>query len=84
MGYNSNRLSKREREFLSITPGSPTGVNVVEGNISYALQQWKRKVKDSGIMREVYERKEFLKPSVKRRKVILDAIFRYKKLHGHE
>lgn len=81
-GYKKTKMSKRKREFLSIAPGAPLGATVVEGELNYAIQTWKRKVKDSGILKEVFNRREFMKPSVKRRRVKLDAIYKQSKVMG--
>jgi ribosomal protein S21 len=74
--YKKRKMSKKKREFLSISPGNPTGVDVVDGDINYALRVWKRNVKDSGIMYELYKRRDYTKPTTARRKVKLDAIYK--------
>jgi len=53
---------------------SKVGVKVVKGNINLALRQFKRKVKESEHLDELKERKEYIKPSVKKRKAKLTAI----------
>jgi len=72
-------MSKRIKEFLSVLPGVPIGATVVDGNVNYAIQTWKRKFKDSGLIKDLYANQEFVKPSVKRRKQILSAIYMNKK-----
>ncbi len=42
-------------------------VDVKNGNIEYALKQYKRKVQNSKQIEELRDRKEFTKPSVKKR-----------------
>ena len=64
---------KVRREDMEI-PGCATGVKVVNGNIELALKAWKRKVKDSGKIEELKNRKEFLKPSAIKRKQKQQAI----------
>jgi small subunit ribosomal protein S21 len=64
------RIRKEDME----VPGKYLAVKVVNGNIELALKAFKRKMKDSGKMEEVKERKEFLKPSVIKRKKMKDAI----------
>ena len=62
------RINKQDMEI----PGCYSGVRVVNGNIELALKSFKRKMKDSGKLEELKERKEFLKPSaIKRRKMQL-------------
>ena len=80
--YKDRKMSKKKKEFLSISPGSPTGAVVVDGDVNFAIQRWKRSVKESGLMQEVYKRREFEKPSSKRRRVKLDAEYRNRKSRG--
>ena len=47
---------------------------VVNGNLEAALKFWKRQVKESGILQEVKDRREYIKPSAVRRKQKQDAI----------
>ena len=42
-------------------------IPVVKGNIERALKLFKRKFKKTGILKEVRERKNFTKPSLKRK-----------------
>jgi small subunit ribosomal protein S21 len=67
---NYKRIRKEDMDI----PGNSLAVKVVNGNIELALKVFKRKMKDSGKMEEVKERKEFLKPSVIKRKKMKDAI----------
>ena len=64
---------KIRREDMEI-PGCATGVKVVNGNIELALKAWKRKVKDSGKIEELKNRKEYIKPSAVKRKQKQQAI----------
>jgi ribosomal protein S21 len=77
--YKKSGMNRKKKEFMSIVPGAAMAVDVVEGDLSYALQQLKRRVKNYGLMGEIYSRTEYTKPSVKRRKVILDAIYKQQK-----
>jgi len=47
--------------------GKPLSVNVVDGNVDMAIKLWKRKLKDSGKIEELKERRYYTKPSEKRR-----------------
>ncbi|MEL7161390.1 MAG: 30S ribosomal protein S21, partial [Bacteroidota bacterium] len=52
-------------------------INVREGeNIDRALKRYKRKSINTRVIRELRNRKEFTKPSVKRRKERLKAAYR--------
>jgi ribosomal protein S21 len=57
---------------------SKVAVKVIKGNIQHALKKLKNKTMDSGHLNELRERKEFLKPSVKKRKMMNDTIRRSK------
>jgi small subunit ribosomal protein S21 len=48
-------------------------VEVKDGKIDRALKQFKRKFKQTGIVKELRERQQFTKPSVKKRKQKLKA-----------
>ncbi|MEO0732048.1 MAG: 30S ribosomal protein S21 [Bacteroidota bacterium] len=55
-------------------------INVREGeNIDRALKRYKRKSINTRVIRELRNRKEFVKPSVKRRKERLKAAYRLEK-----
>jgi small subunit ribosomal protein S21 len=57
-------------------------INVKDGEtIDRALRRYKRKVRDTKLMKEVRTRKHFEKPSVRRRTQILKAIYREEKLN---
>lgn len=60
-------MNKRHKQHLSIAPGSGLAATVVNNDINFALKNWKREVKNSGILNEYRERQEYVKPSVKRR-----------------
>ena len=53
-------------------------IPVVKGNINKALKIFKRKFKQTGILKEVRERKNYTKPSTKRRKQKEKAILKRK------
>lgn len=50
-------------------------------NIDRALKRYKRKVQQTKVLRELRSRKEFKKPSVKRRHEILKAVYKAKRSH---
>ena len=53
-------------------------IPVIKGNINKALKIFKRKFKQTGILKEVRERKNYIKPSTKRRKQKEKAILKQK------
>lgn len=54
-------------------------VLVTDGNVEKALRKLKKKVAESGILQEVKERMEFVKPTVKRKTKKSKAKHRWKK-----
>lgn len=54
-------------------------IKVSKGNIARALKEYKSKVIKTRQMREVNERKEFEKPSVKNRRIKEKGIYKQKK-----
>ena len=53
-------------------------IPVIKGNINKALKLFKRKFKQTGILKEVRERKNYTKPSAKRKLVKEKAILKRK------
>ena len=53
-------------------------IPVIKGNINKALKQFKRKFKQTCVLKEVRERKNYTKPSTKRRKEKEKAILKQK------
>ncbi len=53
-------------------------------SIDKALKRYKRKSINTRVIREVRNRREFTKPSVKRRKETLKAIYRENKMRDTE
>ena len=49
-----------------------------EESIDRALKRYKRKFQKTGILKEIRNRKNFMKPSVERRNQILNAVYREK------
>ncbi|MFM2392087.1 MAG: hypothetical protein RLZZ546_64 [Bacteroidota bacterium] len=58
-------------------------INIKEDeSIDRALKRYKRKYQLTGVINELRRRKNFTKPSVERRNVILNAEYRLKKYGG--
>ena len=71
-------MSRKQKQHQQIVPGNSLAVNVVgttKEDLGYALKTWKRKVKASGVLDAVRDRKEFIKPSVIKRKEKSDAVY---------
>jgi ribosomal protein S21 len=61
------QYKKVRKEDMDIS-GVPMGVKVVSNQIEPAIRLWKMKVKNSGKIDELKERREYIKPSVEKRK----------------
>ena len=59
-------------------------IPVIKGNINKALKTFKRKFKQTGILKEIRERKNYTKKSLKRKIEKENAIRRLKKQQDHE
>jgi len=59
-------------------------IPVIKGNINKALKQFKRKFRDTQVLKEVRERKNYTKKSLKRRIEKDEAIRRNKKQQDDE
>lgn len=70
---------KTQKKLDSIIPGWGVGANVVEGDLNFALRQLKKSLKESGKMTAVYDRQQFTKPSIVKRKQRLEAAYRQQK-----
>jgi small subunit ribosomal protein S21 len=57
-------------------------IDAQNGGIEKALKVLKRKFSQTGVVRELRERKEFKKPSVRRREEIQKAIHRARYIAG--
>ncbi len=52
-------------------------IEIKEGEgIDRALKRYKRKFQNAGVIKELRKRKEFVKPSVRRRSKYLKAVYR--------
>jgi small subunit ribosomal protein S21 len=71
-------MNKKQKQHQSIVPGQSTAVAVVgttREDLAFALRLWKRKIKDSEVLEKTRDRKEFIKPSVRKRKQLQAAQF---------
>ena len=71
-------MNKKQKQHQTIVPGNSLAVNVVgtqREDVSFALKAWKRNIKASGILERIKDEKEFIKPSVRKRKQLQKAQF---------
>jgi ribosomal protein S21 len=66
MDENKKQKKKFVKEEVYLY-GHANGVKVINGNVEAAIRKWKRIMKDSGIMEEIRNRKEYKKPTTVRR-----------------
>jgi len=59
-------------------------IPVIKGNINKALKQFKRKFRDTQVLKELRERKNYIKPSAKKRVQKDEAIRKLKKQQDDE
>jgi len=59
-------------------------IPVIKGNINKALKQFKRKFRDTQVLRELRERKNYTKKSLKRKIQKEEAIRKFKKQQEDE
>ena len=59
-------------------------IPVIKGNLNKALKQFKRKFKDTQVLKEIRERKNYIKPSAKKRVQKDEAIRKLKKQQDDE
>ena len=59
-------------------------IPVIKGNINRALKQFKKKFRDTQVLKELRERKNYTKPSLKRRVEKDEAIRKSKKQQEDE
>lgn len=71
----SKKKKKQQNDFFT-TSVKVNGSDKIA--LEIALRKFKKMVKDSGILLEFRERQEYLKPSVKKRKMKIQAIRREK------
>ena len=71
-------MTKKQKQHQTIVPGNALAVNVVvtaREDLAFALKTWKRKIKNSQVLEQTRDRKEFIKPSVVKRKQLIAAKF---------
>jgi len=59
-------------------------IPVIKGNINKALKHFKRKFRDTQVLKELRERKQYIKPSAKKRVQKDEAIRKLKKQQDDE
>lgn len=65
-------MNRRQKKLQGLLHGG-IGANVVDGDLKLAISMWKQEVKRSNILREVFDRREFIKPSTTKKNTISRA-----------
>lgn len=74
---------KHWKRLLDSKPGLLYGADASNG-IDRAIRKWKKTVKDAGIVQECFNRREFIKPSKQKRKILQSARYRMRKSSANE
>ena len=82
--FKTSYMSKKHKHHKSIVSGTPSAVAVVDGDISFALRTFKRKMKQLGTLDALKENRTFTKPSVKRRAQLIKAKYMQKIRDMHQ
>lgn len=69
------------KKFQDIAPGRLYGATVVDNDINRAIRKWKKVLKDSNIIQEVFDRREYIQDSKKKRKILQTAQYKQRKEH---
>ena len=67
-------MRKRDKIIQGAIPG--TGAAVIEGDLRLALKMWKQDLNESGKLKKLFEKRHYVKPSVKRKKILDAAKYR--------
>jgi ribosomal protein S21 len=70
-------MTKQEKKQRAQLAGG-IGANVVDGDLGLAIRTWKQDLKNSGVLKEVYKKQEFISKSQKRKETIDKAKHRQK------
>jgi ribosomal protein S21 len=70
-------MTKQEKKQRSQLAGG-IGANVVDGDLGLAIRTWKQDLKNSGILKEIYKKREFVSKSQLRKEIVDKAKYRTK------
>jgi small subunit ribosomal protein S21 len=68
----------RDKKHQELVPTAGLSVSVRNGNVDQALRKFKKKVQDSGLLREIQSRQTYEKPAEVRRRKAAQAKKRWK------
>jgi ribosomal protein S21 len=70
-------MTKQEKKQRAQLAGG-IGANVVDGDLGLAIRTWKQDLKNSGILKEIYKKREFVSKSKQRKEIVDKAKYRTK------
>jgi ribosomal protein S21 len=70
-------MTKQEKRQRAQLAGG-IGANVIDGDLSLALRTWKQDLKNSGILKTIYNKREFVSKSQQRKETVDKARYRKK------
>lgn len=70
-------MTKQEKKQRAQLAGG-IGGNVIDGDLGLAIRTWKQDLKNSGILKEVFKKQEFVSKSRKRKEIVEKAKYRQK------
>ena len=70
-------MTKQEKKQRAQLAGG-IGANVVDGDLGLAIRTWKQDLKNSGVLQEVFKKREFVSKSKKRKETVEKAKHRQK------
>lgn len=68
-------MTKQEKKQRAQLAGGMGG-NVVDGDLGLAIRTWKQDLKNSGILKEIYNKREFVSKSQQRKETVDKAKYR--------
>lgn len=71
-------MNIKSKQFNALVQGSPYSV-AVNGDLTFALRQWKKILKDTNIVKELFDRQRYTKPSDWKRIQRSEAIYKQSK-----
>ena len=70
-------MTKQEKKQRAQLAGG-IGGNVIDGDLGLAIRTWKQDLKNSGVLKDIYKKREFVSKSQKRKETVDKAKYRQK------
>jgi ribosomal protein S21 len=69
-------MNKQFKQHKSIVPGKSNSTKVVNKDINFAIRNWKKQIKISGVLDILKTKQEFIKPSVTKKQILDSAKYK--------